>query len=55
MLLCRANHALRDLHQKVTVSDRYRRVSEQNRIKRECLYYFQIKNGSARHVSIGFS
>jgi hypothetical protein len=54
MLLCRAKHELSRLARQQFASDRRARVSEQARVRRECLYYFQTLNGTHRPVQTQF-
>ncbi len=54
MLLCRAKHELSRLARQQFASDRRARVSEQARVRRECLYYFQTLNGTHRRVQTQF-
>ena len=48
--LCRANNEMREITQQRVASDRRNRMTEQNRVKRECLYFFQKKNGTATTI-----
>jgi hypothetical protein len=53
--LCRANYQLRKLSGNVSVvTDRRRRVADQEYAKRESLYFFQSRNGNATQISSHF-
>ena len=49
--LCRANYLLKKFDSDVrVVTDRRKRILDQERIKRECLYFFQKENGNATTI-----
>lgn len=50
--LCRANYLLNFLdYDSRVVTDRRKRILDQERVKRECLYFFQSKNGMASRIN----
>jgi len=54
--LCRANHLLAKMSsQNNVVTDRRRRALDQERLKRESLYFFQQKNGTATRIISQFT
>lgn len=53
--LCRANYQLKQVSLGANVvTDRRRRILEQERLRRESLYFFQAKNGTATAISSRF-
>lgn len=53
--LCRANYQLKRMNVNSSVlTDRRRRVIEQERVKRECLHFFQTQNGSSTYIAAQF-
>jgi hypothetical protein len=48
--LCRANYRIKQVNNSSIVSDRRRRILDQERVKRECIYFFQTKNGTSTPI-----
>ena len=53
--LCRANHLLKTFdHDSRVVTDRRNRILDQERIKRECLHFFQTKCGMGSKINADY-
>jgi hypothetical protein len=48
--LCRANYRIKQVNNSSIVSDRRRRILDQERVKRECIYFFQTQNGTSTPI-----